>query len=106
LSNSWYFDSTGEIKDNGVYAKRLHFLSNCKILELYGIIHADVFSSNIVLINGVDINIKLTRAPESSYLLASSDDNILRFKILDALLFITQVELKPLFFLLKLMFWE
>ena len=40
------------------------------------------------------MNIKLTRAPESFYLLAPSDDNKLRIKILDATLFINQVELK------------
>jgi len=48
-----------------------------------------------MLINGVDMNIKLTRAPEGSYLLAPSDDNKLRIKILDATLFINQIELKP-----------
>ena len=52
-----------------------------------------------MLINGVDMNIKLTRAPEAFYLLAHSDDNMLRIKILDATHFITQVELKPLFLL-------
>ena len=41
------------------------------------------------------MNIKLTRAPEGFYLLAPSDDNKLRIKILDATLFINQVELKP-----------
>jgi len=48
-----------------------------------------------MLINGVDMNIKPTRAPESFYLLAPSDDTKLRIKILDATFFITQVELKP-----------
>ena len=48
-----------------------------------------------MLINGVDMNIKLTRAPESFYLLAPSDDAKVRIKILDATLFITQVESKP-----------
>jgi hypothetical protein len=51
-----------------------------------------------MLINGVDMNIKLIRAPESVYILAPSDDNKVRIKISDATLFITQVELKPLFF--------
>jgi len=59
-----------------------------------------------MLINGVDRNIKLIRAPDAFYLLVASDDNKLRIKILDAALFITQVELKPLFFLLTLMFCE
>jgi hypothetical protein len=44
--------------------------------------------------NGVDINIKLTRAPEAFYLLSRSDDANVRIKILDATLFVTQVELK------------
>ena len=48
-----------------------------------------------MLINYVDMNIKLTRAPDAFYVLAPSDDTKLRIKILDALLFIPQVELKP-----------
>jgi hypothetical protein len=51
-----------------------------------------------MLINGVDINIKLTRAPESFYLGAPSGDNKVRIKILYNTLFITQAELKPLTF--------
>jgi len=41
------------------------------------------------------MNIKLTRTPEAFYLLATSNDTKVRIKILDATLFITQVELKP-----------
>ena len=48
-----------------------------------------------MLINGVDMNMKLTRTPEAFYLLAPKDDTKVRIKILDATLFITQVELKP-----------
>ena len=59
-----------------------------------------------MLINGVDMNIKLTRAPDAFYIAAPSDDNKVRIKILDATLSSTQVELKPIFFLLTLMFWE
>ena len=59
-----------------------------------------------MLINGVNMNIKLTRAPEAVYLLAPSDDTKLHIKNLDATLFINQVELKPLFSLLMLMSWE
>jgi len=47
-----------------------------------------------MLINGVDMNIKLRRAPKTSYVLAPSDDSNVRIKILDATLFITQVGLK------------
>jgi len=40
------------------------------------------------------MNIKLSRAHESFYILIPSDDNKVRIKILDATLLITQVELK------------
>ena len=55
----------------------------------------DLFNSDKMLINGVDMNIKLTRTPEAFYLLGPNDDAKVRIKILDATLFITQVELKP-----------
>ena len=48
-----------------------------------------------MLINGVDMNIKLTRAPNAIYLLAPSDNNKVGIKKLDATHFITMVELKP-----------
>jgi hypothetical protein len=41
-----------------------------------------------MLINGVDMNIKLTGKPEAIYLLAFNDDTIVRIKILDATVFI------------------
>jgi len=37
-----------------------------------------LFNSDKMLINGVDMNIKLTRAPEAFYVLAPSDDTKLR----------------------------
>jgi len=97
LSSFWFFDSPtgdGELKDNTGYATRLNYFSNNKTIELYGRLHADLLNSDRMLINGVDMNIKLTSAPEAFHLLAPSDDTKLRIKILDATLFITQVELK------------
>ena len=49
--------------------------------------------------NGVDMNVNITRAPEAFYISAPSDDTKVRIKILDATLFVTQVELKPPFLL-------
>jgi hypothetical protein len=48
-----------------------------------------------MLLNGVDMNIKLTRAPESFYLLGPSDDTKVRVMIENATLHVTQAELKP-----------
>jgi len=64
VSSFWYLDSSGELKDNSGYAERLYCLNNGNTLELYGRLHADLFNSDKMLNNGVDMNIKLTRAPE------------------------------------------
>jgi hypothetical protein len=58
-----------------------------------------------MLINRVDMNIKLTPAPEAFYLLALSDDSKFLIKIIYATLFITQVELKPPLLLAHALFW-
>jgi hypothetical protein len=48
-----------------------------------------------MLINDVDMNIRLTRAPQAFYLLGTTDDVKVCIKILDATLFVTQTEIKP-----------
>ena len=58
-----------------------------------------------MLINAVDMNIKLTRGTETFCLLAPLEDN-LRIKILDATLLLLKSNWKPLVFLLMLMSWE
>jgi hypothetical protein len=58
FSGFWYPDSPGELKDNIGYAKRLDYPGNGKNLELYGRLHADLFNSDKMLINGVGMNIK------------------------------------------------
>jgi len=91
VSSLWNLDSSQELKDNNGYSTRLNYIGNSQIVELYGRLHADLFNSDKTLINGVDMNIKLTRTQEAFYLLATTDDTKVRFKILDATLFITHV---------------
>jgi len=80
VSNFWYLDSPdtegvlSASKDNKGYSSRLNYMSNSQTLELYGRLHADLFNSDRMLINGVDMNVKLTRASEAFYLLAPSED--------------------------------
>ena len=71
VSSFWYLDSSSELKDNTGYATRLNYLSDGETLELYGRLHANLFNSDKMLINGVDMNVKLTRAPEAFLLLGS-----------------------------------
>jgi len=95
MSRLWYLDSSQELQDNNGYTTRLKYVGNSQTVELYGRLHADLFNYDKILINGVDMNIKLTRTPEAFYLLTPNDDTKVRINILDANLFITQVELKP-----------
>ena len=53
-----------------------------------------MFKSDIMIINGVDMNIKLPCPPTTFYPFTPSDETKVRINILDATAFITQVELK------------
>jgi len=90
VSNFWYHVSSGELKDNSGYARRLNNLSKGNSIEPYGRLHADLFNSDKMLINVLDMNIKLTRAPESFYLLDPSDENKFFLSL--------KSNLKPLFY--------
>jgi hypothetical protein len=103
VSSFWFLDSATDDeslsadKANKGYATRLNHLNESKTIELYGRLHADLLNSDRMLINGIAMNIKLTRAPEAFYLLRPTDEDKVGIKILDATLFVTQVELKPHF---------
>ena len=86
VSSFWYLDSSQELKDNNCYITHLKYIVNSQTVELYGRLHADLFSSDKMLINGVGVNIKLTRTPEAFYLLAPTDDTKVRIKMLEATL--------------------
>ena len=60
VSSLWYLDSFGDLKDNRRFTKRLNYFSNGNTLELYGRLHADLLNSDKMLINGVDMKMKLT----------------------------------------------
>ena len=67
LSSVWFLDSPttdGALKKNAGHATRLHYLGNSNTIELFRRLHADLFNSDKMLINGVDMNIKVTRASE------------------------------------------
>jgi hypothetical protein len=101
VSSFWFLDSAsadGSLtadKANEGYMTRLTCLKDSQTVELYGKLHADMFNSDRMLINGVDMNIKLTRASEAFYLLGTTDDIKVRIKISDATLFLNQAEPKP-----------
>jgi len=60
VSRFWFIDSPtsdGAIKDNTVYTTRLNYLVTGQTIKLYGRLHADLFNSDKVMINGVDIHV-------------------------------------------------
>jgi hypothetical protein len=65
VSRFWIVDSPGELKSNSGYVTRLTYLDNSHTIELYGRLHADLLNSDKMLINGVDMTIKLPRAPDA-----------------------------------------
>ena len=77
-------------KKSSGYETLLNYLRNGQSLELYRRLHADMFNSDKILINVVDMNIKLTRAPETFYRLSPSDDTKGRIKILETILLTCQ----------------
>ena len=87
---SIYLQLTAD-KENKGYTTPLNYLSKSQSVELYGRFHADLFNSDRMLINGVDMNIRLTSAPEAFCLLRPEGGPKICIKILDATLFITQI---------------
>ena len=63
LSIFWFLDTPtadGALKNNTGHATRLHNLGKSNAIELFGRLHADLFNSDKMLSNDVDMNIKLT----------------------------------------------
>jgi hypothetical protein len=91
ITSFWYPDTAtddGLLKadaGNSGYVRRLGHLFDSKTVEVIGRLHGDLFNSNSMLINGVDMNIKLTRAPSSFYLLRPADDSKMKIKIMEAI---------------------
>src|SRR5215470_3057189 len=62
VSSFWFLDSAasdGSLtadKANSGYTTRLKYLGESQTIELYGRLHADLFNSDRMLINGVDMN--------------------------------------------------
>jgi hypothetical protein len=81
LSNFWFIYSREELKSNSGYVTQLTYLCNSHTVELYGRLHADMLNSDKMLINGEDMNVKLTLAPDAFYLLGLTDDTNYELKL-------------------------
>ena len=67
VSSFWNHDSHknySALKDNDGYTTQINYLRNGQTVELYGKLLADFISTGKMLLNGVDMNIKLKSAIE------------------------------------------
>jgi len=58
---------------------------------MYGRLHADICNVPQLLINGVKMQIKLTKAKPAFYLLSNKEDSKVYFKVLKALLYVKRI---------------
>lgn len=95
----WYLDDGVEgvvAKDtNKGYIKRKKLLARSNEVELIGRLHADLFNQTKLLLNGVDIRIRLTKARSEFFLLGPSNDTKVLLKITDASLHVKNIEISP-----------
>ena len=64
---------------------------------MYGRLHADICNVPQLLINGVKMQINLTKARPEFYLLSTKEDAKVYFKVLEALLFVKRFKPSPPF---------
>ncbi|TKS65905.1 hypothetical protein D9C73_027927 [Collichthys lucidus] len=73
---------------------RAAFSANSREVDLFGPLHGDVFFCERLLLNSVDMRIKLTRASDA-FCLMGARDSAFRLRILGASLFVKKVTVSP-----------
>lgn len=101
-NNLWYVDTptTDDHSLNGKpgnkgYEKRLALVNNGSEFELIGPIHADIFNLSKLLINNVEIRIKMIKSADSFFLYGPDKDSKVTLKITDATLYMKNVQISP-----------
>lgn len=95
-SRLWYKDTAGkfnDFKDNDGLVKRSSFIKGSKTVDLMSSIHHELFASDKLLINGVEMRLKFHLNKDAFHLM--SEDTSVKTHILDATLFVRKVRIKP-----------
>jgi hypothetical protein len=100
LANAfWYLDdgnmltcdpTAADAKNKG-FIRRLDRIKQGKEVQLYGRLHCDICNVPQYLLPGVRLQIKLTKAKQSFFLMNKSADSKTYFKFLDAQLLVNRV---------------
>ena len=93
----WELDTGDDINKmdatNSGYTKRKEWFKNSAEVELYGKLHVDVFNQVQLMMDRVDIGIRLLLSSHNFYLMGGGDDGML--KILDAALYVQHFDINP-----------
>uniref|UniRef100_H3ANZ2 Uncharacterized protein n=1 Tax=Latimeria chalumnae TaxID=7897 RepID=H3ANZ2_LATCH len=96
-----YRDTPGEHEDfdldgdNEGFKKRNVFTAFSRKVELMGRLHAGLFFQEKLMLNGVDVKIKLIRNKDEFCLLSGDADERYKLKIISTLLFVKKVKVSP-----------
>ena len=81
--------------NNGGFSSRWNRLKGSQTVEMYGRLHSDICNVPLFLLNGVKIQIKLTKAKKAFYLLSNRADTKTTFKFQEVLLYVKRFRPAP-----------
>ena len=100
----WYDDTAGlfeaqpqvrgELANKGALNQQ-HFTLNGKTFDMIGHLHCDVFNQDRMLINGVEMRVRLVRSKDAFCLMDASEDGKFSLKIKEATLIVRRVKINP-----------
>nr|XP_048682074.1 uncharacterized protein F54H12.2-like [Caretta caretta] len=96
----FYKDTAGQQEDTDLDGENLGFVRHAKLtaqsrtVEILGHLHSDLFFQEKLLLNGVDVKIKLTRSKDPFCLMGSGTEGF-KLRILSASLFVKKVQVAP-----------
>ncbi|XP_072041316.1 uncharacterized protein F54H12.2-like [Amphiura filiformis] len=80
--------------------KRYQFTQQSRVVDMVGMLHADIFCQEKFLLNGVELKLKLHRSKNAFCLLRANDDDLdaqpeYKVQIMDATLLVRSAKLNP-----------
>ena len=94
LDTAGHMDETNPIRNNLGLRKRAAFTNASNVVELLAPIHSDIFFQEKLMLNGVDIKIRMTRSKDE-FCLMRHDALAYKVNILSASLFVKKVSVSP-----------
>ncbi|KAK7500205.1 hypothetical protein BaRGS_00008428 [Batillaria attramentaria] len=95
----WYKDTKGHMNaahnHNAGLAARRRRVAESRTIELLGRPHLDLFQQDKLLINGVNLKIKLVRSRDAFCLHSTTDAAAFKVRLLDVSLFVRKVKVAP-----------